>query len=37
VGIVFGAGWGTQTSITTDTGHFKEMSAAYFANPALLP
>jgi hypothetical protein len=37
VGIVFGAGWGTQTSITTDNGHFKEMSAAYFANPAPLP
>jgi hypothetical protein len=37
VGVVFGAGWATQTNITTDNGQFKQMSAAYLANPALLP
>ena len=37
VGVVFGAGWGTQTNITTDNGQFKGLSAAYFANPAPLP
>jgi hypothetical protein len=37
VGVVFGAGWGTQTNITTDGGQFKNLSAAYFADPAPLP
>jgi len=37
VGAVFGAGWSTQTSITTDNGQFKTLSTAYFAKPALLP
>ncbi len=37
VGVVFGAGWSTQTNITTDNGQFKNLSAAYFANPASLP
>jgi hypothetical protein len=37
VGVVFGAGWSTQTSITTDNGQFKTLSSAYFAKPAPLP
>ncbi len=37
VGAVFGPGWGTQTSITTDNGQFKTQSTAYFAKPAPLP
>jgi hypothetical protein len=37
VGVVFGAGWGTQTNITTDGGQFKNLSTAYLATPALLP
>ena len=37
VGVVFGAGWGTQTNITTDNGQFKTLSDAYFAKPAPLP
>ena len=37
VGVVFGAGWGTQTNITTDNGQFKTPSTAYQANPAPLP
>jgi hypothetical protein len=37
VGVVFGAGWSTQTSITTDNGQFKTLSTAYLAQPAQLP
>jgi hypothetical protein len=37
VGVVFGAGWGTQTNIKTDGGQFKNLSTAYLAHPALLP
>jgi hypothetical protein len=37
VGVVFSAGWSTQTSITTDNGQFKTLSTAYFAKPAQLP
>lgn len=37
VGVVFGAGWSTQTSITTDNGQFKTLSTAYLAKPALIP
>jgi hypothetical protein len=37
VGVVFSAGWGTQTNITTDGGQFKDLSAAYFADPAPIP
>ncbi len=36
VGVVFGAGWGTQTNIATDGGQFKTLSTAYLANPAPL-
>lgn len=36
LGVVFGAGWSTQTSITTDDGQFKTLSDAYFASPAPL-
>lgn len=36
VGVVFGPGWGTQTSITTDNGQFRTLSTAYFASPAPL-
>jgi hypothetical protein len=37
VGVVFGAGWGTQTSIKTDGGQFKSLSTAYLADPAPIP
>lgn len=37
VGAVFGAGWSTQTTITSDNGQFKTLSTAYLAKPASLP
>ncbi len=36
VGVVFSAGWSSQTNITTDGGQFKTLSDAYFASPAPL-
>lgn len=36
VGVVFGLGSGTQTSITTDGGQFQRLSQAYLTNPAPL-
>jgi hypothetical protein len=37
VGVVFGAGAQNQTTIASDNGQFKQLSAAYLAKPALLP
>jgi len=37
VGVVFSAGWSTQTTIKTDNGQFKTLSTAYLAKPAQLP
>jgi hypothetical protein len=37
LGVVFGAGSGDCTNITTDNGQFKTLSTAYFASPAPLP
>ena len=37
LGVVFGAGSGDCTGITTDNGQYKTLSTAYFASPAPLP
>ncbi len=37
LGIVFGPGAGTQTSVTTDGGQYQTLSKAYLASPAALP
>jgi len=37
LGIVFGPGASTQTSVTTDGGQYQTLSKAYLASPAALP
>lgn len=37
LGMVFSAGETDQTSLATDGGQYKQLSAAYFASPAALP